>query len=87
MGDSAMATEARATEGGAQFSDAITGLRASHPGPDNAAHLTVIGHSYGSTTVAHAATDGGMEVDNIVLVGSPGAGGGVNHADELGGGS
>ena len=80
--DSATVTEGRAEDGGERFADAIDGLRASRP--DGSAHLTAIGHSYGSTTVAHAATDHHIDVDDIVLVGSPGAGGGVDHADELG---
>lgn len=35
-------------------------------------HVTVIGHSYGSTTVADAAAGSGMRVDEVVLIGSPG---------------
>ena len=35
-------------------------------------HVTVIGHSYGSTTVADAAAGYGMAADDVVLVGSPG---------------
>jgi pimeloyl-ACP methyl ester carboxylesterase len=80
--DAATLTEGRAEDGGGRFADAIDGLRASRP--YDTAHLTVIGHSYGSTTVAHAATDRHIDVDDIVLVGSPGAGGGVDHASELG---
>ena len=80
--DTATLTEGRAEDGGERFSDAIEGLRASRP--SDVAHLTAIGHSYGSTTVAHAATDHHVDVDDVVLVGSPGAGGGVDHADELG---
>ncbi len=83
--DTATLTEGRAEDGGERFADAIDGLRASRP--YDAAHLTAIGHSYGSTTVAHAATDHHVAVDDIVLVGSPGAGGGVDHASELGVGS
>ncbi|MET0433236.1 MAG: alpha/beta hydrolase [Cellulomonas sp.] len=77
-----VATEGRAEEGGALLSRYIDGLRASREGEP--AHLTVIGHSYGSTTTAHGATDHGLAADDIVLVGSPGAGGGVEHASELG---
>ncbi|MET9291309.1 alpha/beta hydrolase [Streptomyces sp. NPDC003077] len=48
------------------------GLRASHEG-DSPAHLTVLGHSYGSTVVgAAAAHDGGLGADDIAVVGSPG---------------
>jgi pimeloyl-ACP methyl ester carboxylesterase/uncharacterized protein YukE len=35
-------------------------------------HVTVIGHSYGSTTVADAAAGYGMRTDDVVLIGSPG---------------
>lgn len=46
------------------------------------AHLTVVGHSYGSLTTGVAARDGGMPADDIVILGSPGAG--VDTAEELG---
>ncbi|WP_077086372.1 alpha/beta hydrolase [Mycobacterium rhizamassiliense] len=35
-------------------------------------HVTVIGHSYGSTTVADAAAGSGMHANDVVLVGCPG---------------
>jgi pimeloyl-ACP methyl ester carboxylesterase len=35
-------------------------------------HLTVVGHSYGSTVVSDAAARFGMHADDVVLVGSPG---------------
>ena len=37
-----------------------------------ATHVTVIGHSYGSTTVADAAAGSGMRANDVVLVGCPG---------------
>lgn len=77
-----VAGEGRAEAGGELLSRYVDGLRASRDG--SPAHLTVIGHSYGSTTTAHAATDHGLAADDIVLVGSPGAGGGTEHASELG---
>ncbi|WP_454048850.1 alpha/beta hydrolase [Cellulomonas sp. Marseille-Q8402] len=77
-----VAGEGRAEAGGELLSRYIDGLRASREGAP--AHLTVIGHSYGSTTTAHGATDHGLAADDIILVGSPGAGGGVEHASELG---
>ena len=47
------------------------GLRASHDGP--ASHNVVIGHSYGSTVIGAATTDGGsLNVDDLVFVASPG---------------
>jgi uncharacterized protein YoxC len=74
--------EGRATEGGALLADTVDGLRASRDG--DPAHLTVVGHSYGSTTVGHAAYDEGLAADDIVVVGSPGLGGDVDHASDLG---
>ncbi|MDO9498012.1 MAG: alpha/beta hydrolase, partial [Nocardioides sp.] len=48
------------------------------------AHLTAIGHSYGSTTTGHGAHDHGLDVDEIVFVGSPGVGGDTNNAGDTG---
>ena len=36
------------------------------------AHMTVVGHSYGSTVVSDAAAGYGMHTNDVVLVGSPG---------------
>ncbi len=55
------------------------GLRAAHEG--TRAHNTVIGHSYGTTVVGHAARDGNLNADDVVFVASPGVG--VTHADRL----
>lgn len=74
--------ESMATSGGNRLADLVDGLRASDDG--SAAHLTVIGHSYGSTTLGHAAHDHALAVDDLVLVGSPGAGGDTHHAEDLG---
>ncbi|AXB47079.1 alpha/beta hydrolase [Amycolatopsis albispora] len=56
------------------------GLRVTHEagGPS---HNTVIGHSYGSTVIGHAARDLDLDVDKMVFVGSPGVG--VDNASEL----
>lgn len=75
-----VATEGAATEGGERLADTIDGLRGSR---DDPAHLTLIGHSYGSTTVGHAGHDQDVAVDDIVLIGSPGAGGDTDHASDL----
>lgn len=72
--------EQLAENGGHLLSDFVDGLRASDTGEES--HLTVIGHSYGSTTAAHAATDG-LDADKLVLIGSPGAGGGSEHVSDL----
>ena len=82
-GDAAQTvTEENAEQGGHLLSQFVDGLNSTHESGDQP-HLTVIGHSYGSTTSAHAAADG-MEADSLVLIGSPGAGGGVDHVSELG---
>jgi hypothetical protein len=48
------------------------GLRATHDGGPS--HNTIIGHSYGSTTVGYAARDGHLSADALIFVGSPGVG-------------
>lgn len=56
------------------------GLRESHQG--ERAHMTVLGHSYGSTMVGLAASGGGgLDADDIVAVGSPGMT--VDHAKDM----
>jgi hypothetical protein len=81
-------SESYADDGKAALSGFEDGLRASHPGAP--AHDTVIGHSYGTTLVGHAARDGGLNADDLVFVASPGVGtdtasqlhlDGVNQAD------
>lgn len=71
-----------AERGGAALAQAVDGLRASRAG--DPAHVTVIGHSYGSTTAGHAAHDQGLAADDLVFVGSPGVGGGVDGPADLG---
>ena len=75
-----MTNETEARKGAKTLTDFVAGLQATDRG--HPAHMTVIGHSYGSTTVAKAGS-GGMRVDDIVLVGSPGAGSGNTHASDL----
>src|SRR3546814_10435567 len=70
--DPATLTEHRAEDGGATLANDIDGLRASRA--DNPSHLTLIGPSYGSTTAGHAAGDPEIDIDDLVLVGSPGGG-------------
>lgn len=79
--DLATMTEGRAEEGGRNLADAIDGLRASRS--DDPAHLTAIGHSYGSTTKAYGTHGDASDVDEVVLIGSPGAGP-ADHASDLG---
>ncbi|KQY55771.1 hypothetical protein ASD11_14790, partial [Aeromicrobium sp. Root495] len=59
-----------ARTGAERLSRFVEGVRSNR---NDAAHLTVIGHSYGSTTVGIAA-GGAMRVDDVILAGSPGAG-------------
>lgn len=59
-----------AHEGGALLAADVNGLNATH-GPGSS-HMTVIGHSYGSTTVADAAAGYGMHTNDAVLIGCPG---------------
>ncbi|GAB3722414.1 hypothetical protein GCM10027598_37140 [Amycolatopsis oliviviridis] len=67
------AASAKYADGGkaalAGFQD---GLRETHQGPPS--HNTVMGHSYGTTVVGHAARDGGLAADELVFVASPGVG-------------
>jgi hypothetical protein len=56
------------------------GLRATHEGVPS--HNTVLGHSYGTTLVGHAASGGHtLNADDVALIASPGVG--VNHANQL----
>lgn len=73
-------SEDRAEEAAPRLRDFVQGTRASHEGEPS--HVTVLGHSYGSTVVGNAASmDGGLGADDIVAVGSPGMG--VNKAEDL----
>lgn len=75
--------EDKATAGGALLAALVDGLRATDEG--DRSHLSVIGHSYGSTTAAHAAHDHGLDADSLTLIGSPGAGGDdVDNVRDLG---
>ncbi|GAA2855953.1 alpha/beta hydrolase [Microbacterium arabinogalactanolyticum] len=73
-------SEDRAADGGARLAAAVDGLRASRA--HDPAHMTAIGHSYGSTTTSYAATDHGLAVDDIALIGSPGTGP-ADHASDF----
>lgn len=75
-------TDGLARAGGDRLRDLVDGVVAMRPDDP---HLTVIGHSYGSTTAADGAsvTDPG-KIDDLILVGSPGAGAGHDHAADLG---
>lgn len=58
-----------ARQGGASLASDVNGLWVTHLGQS---HVTVLGHSYGSTTVADACANSGMHANDVVLLGSPG---------------
>jgi hypothetical protein len=64
----AFATRARA--GGRMLTADLTTLAAARIGPP--AHVTLVGHSYGSTVVGAAVQAGPQRADDLVLLGSPG---------------
>ncbi|KRF13744.1 hypothetical protein ASG90_12935 [Nocardioides sp. Soil797] len=72
--------EQKSEQGGHLLSDFVAGLRATDDGPQS--HLSVVAHSYGSNVASHAATDG-LDADRLVLLGSPGAGGGSDNVSDL----
>lgn len=74
-----VAGQGLARAGGAVLAEDVAGLVA---GRTTDPHLVVVGHSYGSTTVAHAAAGPGLPADDLVLLGSPGAGP-ARHAGDL----
>jgi hypothetical protein len=57
----------------------VNSLAVNHSG---AGHVTVIGHSYGSTLVGDASAHAGMKADDVIFVGSPGVT--VDEASQLG---
>lgn len=59
-----------ARAGGRALAVDVNALSVTHEGPPT--HLTVVGHSYGSTVVSDAAAAYGMRANDVVLVGSPG---------------
>ena len=68
--DQAVAEPNMARNGAQILAPDVNALAVTHDGSPS--HTTVIGHSYGSTTVADAAAGYGMRADDVVLVGCPG---------------
>jgi pimeloyl-ACP methyl ester carboxylesterase len=68
--DLAVAEPNMARNGAQILAPDVNALAVTHDGSPS--HTTVIGHSYGSTTVADAAAGYGMRADDVVLVGCPG---------------
>ncbi|MEU5691330.1 alpha/beta hydrolase [Actinosynnema sp. NPDC020468] len=75
---------AQAREGGQNLVADVDGYRAAAEAAGNRQHLTVIGHSYGSTTVGYAGMNG-LAADDIAFVGSPGVG--ASNVDQLSAGA
>lgn len=75
--DTSVATPDNAIEGGKSLVSDVAGYRASAEVPQ---HVTVIGHSYGSTTVGYAAMNG-LAADDVAFVGSPGVG--ASNVDQM----
>jgi hypothetical protein len=60
-----------ARDGGGLLAGDVNSLGVTHQS-GMPSHVTVVGHSYGSTTVADAAAGSGMHANDVVLVGCPG---------------
>jgi Alpha/beta hydrolase len=74
-----VALDHAAKNGADRLASAVAGLQATHDGsPSN---FTVIGHSYGSVVTADALAINHMHANNVVLIGSPGAGNAHTAAD------
>jgi hypothetical protein len=69
MLDPAVGQTALAHRGASLLAQDVNALSATHDGP---LHLTVVGHSYGSTTVSDAAAGYNMHANDVVLIGCPG---------------
>ncbi|MEO3761607.1 alpha/beta hydrolase [Mycobacterium sp. B14F4] len=67
--DLGIAAPVLARVGGERLARDVNGLWVTHSG---APHVTVIGHSYGATTVADAFARSGMRANDAALLGSPG---------------
>ncbi|ULE34063.1 alpha/beta hydrolase [Mycobacterium sp. IDR2000157661] len=67
--DRGIAAPVLARVGGERLAEDVNGLWVTHAGLP---HVTVIGHSYGATTVADAFARSGMRANDAVLLGSPG---------------
>jgi hypothetical protein len=70
FGDPRIANPELARTGGDLLAADVNGLGVTHRDPLQ--HLTVLGHSYGSTTVADAFAHSGMHANDAVLLGCPG---------------
>ncbi|MFT2016400.1 alpha/beta hydrolase [Streptomyces sp. 796.1] len=64
-------SEEYARNGASSLNGFVDGLHASRAA-DSPGHLTVMGHSYGSTLIGHAAFRGDLNADEVITLGSPG---------------
>jgi len=78
--DARVAQTGLAHQGGALLASDVNALNTTHDG-GTPTHVTVIGHSYGSTTVADAAAGYGMHANDVILLGCPGTDMARNAAD------
>lgn len=69
-----------ADDGAPAYNRFLDGLDASRT-VDSDPHRTAIGHSYGTTLIGSAARQGDLNVDDVILAGSPGVQ--VSHARQL----
>jgi pimeloyl-ACP methyl ester carboxylesterase len=63
------ASQSDADSGASKLAAFVNALRPDHLGAD---HVTLIGHSYGSTVVGDAFAHAGMKADDVIFFGSPG---------------
>jgi pimeloyl-ACP methyl ester carboxylesterase len=75
-------SDGAAKPGAEALPEFVAGIRAQR---SERLHWTVIGHSYGSLVTGMAESGQGLDVDETVLIGSPGVG--VEHASDLGDGN
>ncbi|TQF04927.1 hypothetical protein E6W39_25200 [Kitasatospora acidiphila] len=79
--DLAVTSTHNAEAGAADLRRFTQGIRVAQS-PYECSHLTVMGHSYGTTVVGAAASaDGGLHADDIIALASPGMD--VDHASDL----
>ncbi len=72
-----------ATSGGAALARTLQGLRAARSLSDTPLEITIVAHSYGTTTTAVALTTPGVAVDNVIMLGSAGLPDSISDASTL----
>lgn len=65
------------------LTDFQQGLRATHEGSERSVN-SMVSHSYGNVVTGQAASHHDLDVDRMVMVGSPGSGDGVDSVRDLG---